>query len=154
MTWLVLTDVTQKIHSVSGIRSTLDPKQRNLSLDPTSSTDFKMLDNNPSVPEESSLDPDHAVYFAHDGGNTSPTMVDRFRSVMVDENGEPRKGEKGELLYETGPHPNDLPGKVFLQPDKDTNLPTHMTVGECLDDFDTKLKNNEVRKIRCKVRFT
>ena len=29
-----------------------------------------------------------------------------------------------------------------------------MTVGECLDDFDTKLKNNEVRNMRFKVRFT
>ena len=125
MTWLVLTDVTQKIHSVSEIRSALDPKQRNLSLDPASSTDFKMIDNDPSVPVDSALNPTDAVYFAHDGGNTSPTMVYWFRSVMIDENGEPRKDEKGELLYETGPHPNDLPGEVFLQPDKDTNLPTH-----------------------------
>ena len=29
-----------------------------------------------------------------------------------------------------------------------------MTVGECLDDFDAKLENNEVRKMRFKVRFT
>ena len=29
-----------------------------------------------------------------------------------------------------------------------------MTVGECLDDFDTRLENNEVRKMRFKVRFT
>ena len=67
MTWLVLTDVTQKIHSFSGIRSALDPKQRNLSLDPLSTTDFKMLDNDPSVPEASSVDLEDAVYFAHDG---------------------------------------------------------------------------------------
>ena len=147
MTWLVLTDVTQKIHSVSEIRSALDPKKRNLSLDPTSTTDFKMLDNDPSVPAASTLDPHDAVYFAHDGEDASPQMVDRFRSVMIDENGNPRKDEKGEVLYESGPHPNDLLGKVFLQPDKDTNLPVHMAVGESLDDFDTKLKNNEVQKM-------
>ena len=70
---------------------------------------------------------------------------------MIDENGNPRKDKKGEALYESGPHPNDLPGKVFLQPDKDTNLPVHMTVGECLDDFDAKLENNEVQKMRFKV---
>ena len=29
-----------------------------------------------------------------------------------------------------------------------------MTVGECLDDFDTRLEKNEVRKMRFKVRFT
>ena len=74
-------------------------------------------------------------------------MIDWFRSVMVDKNSEPKKDKKGELLYETGPHPSNLPGKVFLQPGKDTNLPTHMTVGECLDNFDTKPKNNEVRKM-------
>ena len=51
------------------------------------------------------------------------------------------------LLYKTGPHPNNLPGKVFLQPNKDTNLPTHMTVSECLDNFETKLENNKVRKM-------
>ena len=137
MTWLVLTDKTQKIHSVSEIRSALDPKLRNLSLDPLSTTDFKMLDNNPSVPLTSSADPDDAVFFAHDGENAPSTMGDWFRSVMIDENGDQRTDENGNLLYEIGPHPNDLPGKIFLQPDKDTNLPTHMTVGECLDDFDT-----------------
>ena len=45
----------------------------------------------------------------------------------------------------------DLPGKVFLQPDKDTNVPVHMTVGECLDDFDAKLENSEVQKMKFKV---
>ena len=44
MTWLVLTDITQKIHSVSKICSALDPKQRILFLNPMSTTDFKMLD--------------------------------------------------------------------------------------------------------------
>ena len=29
-----------------------------------------------------------------------------------------------------------------------------MTVGECLDDFDTRLEKNEVRKMRFKVQFT
>ena len=70
---------------------------------------------------------------------------------MVDENGEPRKNENGNLLYETGPNPNVLPGKVFVQPDKYTNLPTHMIIGECLDNFDIKLENNKVQKIRFKV---
>ena len=113
MTWLVLTDVTQKIHSVSEIRSALDPKLRNLSLDPLSTTDFKMLDNDPSVPETSSADHNDAVYFTHDREDTSSTMVDQFKSVMVDKNGEPRTDENGNLLYEIGPHPNDLPGKIF-----------------------------------------
>ena len=29
-----------------------------------------------------------------------------------------------------------------------------MTIGECLNDFDNKLENNEVQKIQFKVRFT
>ena len=62
----------------------------------------------------------------------------------------PRKDEKGELLYKSGLQPNDLLGKVVLQPDKDTNLPVHMTVGECLDDFDAKLENNEAQKFDSK----
>ena len=93
MTWLVLTDITQKIHSVSEICSALDPKLRNLSLDPLSTTDFKMLDNNPSVPLTSSADPNDAVFFAHDGENAPSTMVDRFKSVMIDKNGDQRTDE-------------------------------------------------------------
>ena len=114
-----MTDVTQKIHSLSKICSALDPKLQNLSLDPLSTTDFKMLDNNPFVHLTSSADPNDAVFFAHDGENTPSTMVDRFKSVMIDKNGNQRTDKNGNLLYEIGPHPNDLPGRIFLQPDKD-----------------------------------
>ena len=62
--------------------------------------------------------------------------------------------ENGKLLYEARLHPNDLPGKIFLQPDKKTNLPTHMTEGECLGGFDANLENNDVHNIYFKVRFT
>ena len=67
MTWLVLTDVTQKIRSVSEIRSAFDPIRRNLALDPLSTTDFKISDNDPSVLEASPVDPNDAVFFANDG---------------------------------------------------------------------------------------
>ena len=73
-----------------------------------------------SVPLTTSADSDDAVFFAHDGENAPSTMVDRFKSVMIDENGDQRTDENGNLLYEIGPHPNDLLGKIFLQPDKDT----------------------------------
>lgn len=62
MTWLVLMDVTQKIHSVSEIRSVLDPIQQNLSLDPMLTTNFEMFDNNSPVPEASSVDRKDAVF--------------------------------------------------------------------------------------------
>ena len=57
MTWLVLSHITQKIHSVSEIRSSLDAKQQHLSPNLLSTTDFQMLDNNPSVQELSLLEP-------------------------------------------------------------------------------------------------
>ena len=98
---------------MSEIRSALDPKLRNQSLDLLSTTDFKILDNDPSVPKTSSADHNDAVYFAHDRENTSSTMVDLFKSVMVDENSEPRTDENGHLLYEIGLNPNCLPSKFF-----------------------------------------
>lgn len=50
-----------------------------------------MLDNNPFVPEASSVDPKDTIFFSHDWDNASPKLVDWFRSVMVDEKGETRK---------------------------------------------------------------
>ena len=56
-----------------------------------------MLENDPSVLEASSVDPKDAVYLAHDRKNASSTIVDWFKSVMVDKNSEPRKDENGNL---------------------------------------------------------
>ena len=43
MTWMVLTDKTQKILHSSEIRSALDPTMQNLSIDPLSTTDFQIV---------------------------------------------------------------------------------------------------------------
>ena len=124
-----------------------------MSLDVNSTTDFKMLENNPFVSEVSFVDPKAAVVLNHDWKNASSKMVDSIRSVIVDENKKPRKDRNGNLLYKTGPHSNDLPGKIFFQPDKKSTLPNHMTVAKCLDDFDTKLDNNDVHNMQFQVRF-
>ena len=66
MTWLVLPDRTQKIHSVSKIHTTFNPKQQNFTLDPISTTEFELMDNNPSVPEALSVDPTDDIFLNHD----------------------------------------------------------------------------------------
>lgn len=53
-------DTTQKVISCSEIRPALDPKQRNLSLDPTTPTNFKMLDNDLSADAIAAADNDPA----------------------------------------------------------------------------------------------
>ena len=40
---------------------------------------------------------------------------------MINENEKPRKDKKGKVVYETRSHQNDLPDKIFPQPDKKTN---------------------------------
>lgn len=86
MTWLVLTDKTQKIHSVSEIYSDLDPKQHNLSLDPLSSTDFKLLDNNSTIPVMTSDDPNDVLFFNHNGEDTLSKFWNYYKSVMINKN--------------------------------------------------------------------
>ena len=73
---------------------------------------------------------------------------------MVDEIRQPRQDRNSKLLYKTGPYPSDIPGDTFLQPNKKTNLPTQVTVGECPDEFDIKLENNDVRNMQFKIRFS
>lgn len=96
------------------------------------------------------------VFFKPDGGKdaSSTKMVDRYRMIMLDGNDMPRTDENRKTLYETGPHPNNLPGQRLLCPDEDTNLPPHLIVGECLDNFDAELEKNEVRKMSYKVKYT
>lgn len=63
MPWLVLTDTTQQIIRRSKVCSALNPKMRNLSLDPTTSTDFKMPNNDPSsVTPEINDNPNEVIF--------------------------------------------------------------------------------------------
>ena len=97
MTWLVLIYTTQEIISRSEIHTALDPKLHNLSLDPTTSTDFKLLEINPeTVSENTTPSKDNSLdifFFKKEGEKDalSTRMVDRFKMVMVDENGTTRK---------------------------------------------------------------
>ena len=79
MTWKILTDKTQKVIYCSKICSALDPKSRNLSIDPLSTTDFCMLPSPPpvddsfspsaapSVPSVPSSDPAKVVFLHNHG---------------------------------------------------------------------------------------
>ena len=124
MTWLVLTDTTQEIISRSKICTALDPKLRKLSLDPTTSTDFKLLEIDPITlsddPETLKDNSKDTVFFKPNGEKdaSSTQMVDRCKMVMLDENDMPRTDENGKTLYTSGPHPNNLPGQRFLRPTK------------------------------------
>ena len=151
MTWKVVTDKTQKILSRSAIRSALDPNLRNLSQDPLKSTNFQMVDPtkaNPIASVLSNHDPPEVVSFGNHGENDKPVTNNseshKFKSVITDENGKARLNEYGEPLQRLGPHPEDLPGRYLHIPHPETGLPTHITIGKLIDDFDSGLQQNKV----------
>ena len=164
MTWKVVTEKTQKVLCQSAIRTALDPSMRNLSLDPLKSTDFKMLPSSPtdkpttapsSPPNPDSYEetPDkEVVYFRDDGEKSDGTTSHKFKSVITDANGEPKRDENGEIMYRVGPHPEELPGMNFRMPDPDTGLPTHITIGKLIDDYDDGLRKNKVRQAHFEVK--
>ena len=47
-----------------------------------------------------------------------------------------------------------MPGQRLLVPDEANNLPIHVIVGKYLDNFDTEVEKDEVRKMRYKVKYT
>ena len=147
MTWKVVTDKTQKILCRSAVRTALDPKLRNLSLDPLSTTDFQMSDATLPPPQKeydpSSIPFEH-VYFRNHGGTddssaTSTTKDYKYKSVITDENGNPRKDANGEIMYRFGPHPEDLSGRCLIMTHFETGLATHITIGQLIDDYKKRL---------------
>ena len=73
--------------------------------------------------------------------------------MITDENREPLKDADANLQYRLGPHPYNLPGKHLNIPHPDTGLPTHVTIGKLLDDYNDGLKKNKVRQAHYKLKF-
>ena len=171
MCWKVVTEKTEKILYRSSIRSALDPSLRNLSLDPLKSTDFKIADPKSNVtnrksdvtdgPKGLTSDSDtkrDAVFFRSDG-EENDAAIDyatghRYKSIITDKNGKPQKDSNGNVMYRLGPHPSEICGKNFRLPHPETGLPTHVTIGKLIDDYDEGLKKNAVRQAHFEVKFS
>ena len=112
-------------------------------------TDFKLLeksnDSNPSDANSSSDTP--AVYLRDHGKDdtASAKIGSKYKSVITDENGEPKKDSKGNIMHRQGPHPDELPGRNMRIPHPDTRLPSHITIGKLIDDYEKGLEENQVR---------
>ena len=123
MTWKVVTEKTNKILCRSSIRSALDPSQRNLSLDPLKTTDFKLENSSPTSPPSDIPDDSHdqVVYFRDHGEEkvASAVIGNKYKSVITDENGEPKKDSEGNIMYRMGPQPDELPGINLRVPPPD-----------------------------------
>ena len=158
MTWKVVTEKTNKILCQSSIRTALDPSERNLSLDLLKTTDFK-LDKSPNdnVPSDIPDDSHQQVVYFRDHGEeklASKVVGNKFKSVITDANGEPKKDSDGNIMYRLGPHPDDLPGRNLRIPHPDSGLPSHITIGKMIDDYEKGLEENKVRQPHFEVKFS
>ena len=61
---------------------------------------------------------------------------------MKDENRNNRKDADGNLLYQLGPHPDELPGRYLHIPHPEIGLPTHITIRKLIDDYDNALQKH------------
>ena len=170
MCWKVVTEKTEKILYRSSIQSALDPSLRNLSLDPLKSTDFKIADPKSNVDDPKSDVADgpkgltsdsaskrDAVFFRSDG-EENDAAIDyatghRYKSIITDKNGKPQKDSDGNVMYRLGPHPSEICGKNFRLPHPETGLPTHVTIGKLIDDYDKGLKRMHYNKLISKLNF-
>ena len=135
----------------------------NLQMLPTSlpisdnSSPDSILDNSsapPAAPSDSS-NPAVIVFFRNHGdNNTSTTFWQKYKTLMKDENRNDQRDEYGNLLYQLGPHPDNLPGKCFHMPHPKTSFPTNMTIGKLIDDYDQTFQTNKIRQAHFKVIFT
>ena len=131
MTWKILTDKTQKIIYCYDICSALDPK----SFSPSAK---------PSVPPVPILDPAKVVFLRNHGesddstsdqnGSSAPFQK-KYNSLMKDKNGNDRRNRKCNLVYKTG-------------------LPTHLTIGKLIDDYDQALQKGRTRQAHFEIKFT
>ena len=57
-------------------------------------------------------------------------------------------------MYRYDPHPTDLPGRNLNIPHPNTVLPSHILIGDLLDDYNAELEKNKVQKALFEVKFT
>ena len=174
MTWKVLTNKTKKVLFCSEICSTLDPSMRNLSLDPLSSTDFKLSDSKPSQsfkyptdtsppnitlpPEPDATDSPEVIFFRPYGERTSSNApgvtTQKFKSIMKNKNRNNCKDADGNLMYQLSPYPDELPGRYLHTLHPETSLPTHVTIGKLINAYDNTLQKHLDRQAHFEIKYT
>ena len=78
----------------------------------------------------------------------------KFKTVMKDNNSNDQSDSFVNLLYQLGPNPDDLSGQYFHMSHPKTTLPTHMTIGKLIDDYDEALQNDKTRQAHFQIKFT
>ena len=108
----------------------------------------------PPCPDSYEETKDKEVVYFRDHGEKSDGISHKFKSIITDENGEPKKDENGEIMYMMGPHPEEMPGMNFRIPHPDTGLPTHINIGKLIDDYDEGLSKNKVRQAHYEIKYS
>ena len=93
------------------------------------------------------------VYFRNDEEKSDGTSH-KFKSVITDEKGEPKRDEQGEIIYRIVPHPEEILGMTFCVTDLETGLPTHITIGKLIDDYEDDLSKNKVQHANFEVKYS
>ena len=57
-------------------------------------------------------------------------------------------------MYRLRTHPSEICGKNFRLPHPKTGLPTHVTIGKLINDYNEGLKKNAVRQAHFEVKFS
>ena len=105
--------------------------------------------------DPSSIPFEHVYFRNHGEPDDLPATKDnKYKSVITDENGNPRKDANGEIMYRLGPHPEDLSGRCLLMPHPETGLATHITIRQLIDDYEKGLSENKVRQAHFNVKYS
>ena len=57
-------------------------------------------------------------------------------------------------MYRMGPQPDEFPGNNLRVPHPDSGLPSHITIGKSIDDYEKGLKENKVWQAHFEVKYS
>ena len=160
MTFLILTDDTQRVIPRSNVRSALNPDARNSRLDPfnerpptnkafiTEDSDGEVVmdTSDGELNDELPSTPDPLKYDADVPQNDVPFMV-----IILDENGEPQLDADGNLVKVTAPNPHDLQGRYFVSLPDERGYTKRYWIAELLEKH-LASKESDPRLIKFKVK--
>ena len=141
MTFKILTDDTKRVISRSHVRSALNPKERNLRLDPLNDDDTKDLLRK----FVRSFNESASGFSSNDGESTSH---DPSAASADGESGEPSASSNSIPVF----HPSDLVGRTFLMDEQEDGQRFRARIVEAIEKHDRDFAANEdVHKFRVSV---
>ena len=64
------------------------------------------------------------------------------------------KDADGNLLYQLGPHLDEIPGRYLHTTHPETGLPTHVTIGRLINDYDNAPQKHPNWQAHFEVKYT